>query len=139
MAGPLDEFVARIGRMVTEFAQEHGLEQAELRIELADGSRYLVATTAADPGFGFFSITPHRLEGEEPRLVVVPIGAVKSIEISAPDPERRVGFTPARPRRSGVKLQPDPGLGRSHPRYCSSRHEGTGASSSSVRPPFGSA
>ena len=95
MAGPLDEFVARITRMVAEFAQEHELEQAELRIELADGSHYLVATTAADPGFGFFSITPHRIEGEEPRRVIVPIGAVKAIEISAPDPERRVGFTPA--------------------------------------------
>ena len=94
MAGPLDEFVARITRMAAEFAQEHGLEQAELRIELADGSRYLVATTAADPGFGFFSITPHRIDGEEPRRVIVPIGAVKAIEISAPDPERRVGFTP---------------------------------------------
>ena len=95
MAGPLDEFVARITRMAAEFAQEHGLAQAELRIELADGSRYLVATTAADPGFGFFSITPHRLEDEEPRLVVVPIGAVKAIEISAPDGERQVGFTPS--------------------------------------------
>ena len=95
MAGPLDEFVARTTRMVADFVQEHGLEQAELRIELADGSRYLVATTAADPGFGFFSFTPHRSEGEEPRRVIVPIGAVKAIEISAPDPERRVGFTPA--------------------------------------------
>ncbi len=95
MAGPLDEFVARITRMVVEFAQEHGLEEAELRIELADGSRYLVATTVADPGFGFFSITPHRIEGEEPRRVIVPIGAVKAIEISAPDLERRVGFTPS--------------------------------------------
>ncbi len=93
MAGPLDEFVARITRMVADFVQEHRLEQAELRIELADGSRYLVATTAADPGFGFFSFTPHRLEGEEPRRVIVPIGAVKAIEMSAPDPDRRVGFS----------------------------------------------
>ena len=95
MAGPLDEFISRVTRMVAEFAQEHGLEQAELRIELADGSRYLVATTVADPGFGFFSITTHRVEGEEPRRVIVPIGAVKAIEISAPDPERRVGFIPS--------------------------------------------
>ena len=95
MAGPLDEFVARITRMMAEFAQEHGLEQAELRIELADGSRYLVATTAADPGFGFFSITTHRIEGEEPRRVIVPIGAVKAIEISAPNVERPFGFNGA--------------------------------------------
>ena len=92
MAGPLDEFVARITRMVDEFAREHALEQAEVRIELGDGSRYLVASATADPGFGFFSITPHRVEGEEPRRVIVPIGGVKSIELSAPDPERPFGF-----------------------------------------------
>jgi hypothetical protein len=92
MAGPLDEFVVRITRMVAEFAQEHALEQAELRIELGDGSRYLVAAATADPGFGFFSFTPHRDEGDEPRRVIVPIGAVKAIELSAPDPERPFGF-----------------------------------------------
>jgi hypothetical protein len=92
MAGPLDEFVARLTRMVAEFVREHTLEQAEVRIELGDGSRYNVAAAAADPGFGFFSFTPHRVEGEEPRLVIVPIGAVKAIELSAPDPERPFGF-----------------------------------------------
>ena len=92
MAGPLDEFVARLTRMVAEFVREHTLEQAEVRIELGDGSRYIVAAAAADPGFGFFSFTPHRAEGEEPRLVIVPIGAVKAIELSAPDPERPFGF-----------------------------------------------
>ena len=93
MAGPLDEFVARLTRMVAAFVQEHGLETAEVRLELADGSRHLVASMAADPGFGFFSFVPHRAAGEEPRHVVVPIGAVKSIEISAPDPEQPFGFT----------------------------------------------
>jgi hypothetical protein len=92
MAGPLDEFVARITRMVAEFVREHALEQAEVRIELGDGSQYLVAGATAEPGFGFFSFTPHRVEGEEPRLVIVPIGAVRAIELSAPDPERPFGF-----------------------------------------------
>jgi hypothetical protein len=95
MAGPLDEFVARITRMVAEFVRENGLEKAEVRVELSDGSRYLVAATSADPGFGFFSFTPHRVDGEEPRLVIVPIGAVKAIEVSAPDPEREFGFVPS--------------------------------------------
>jgi hypothetical protein len=92
MAGPLDELVSRVTHMVGAFVAEHGLEQAELRLELADGSRYLVAAATAEPGFGFFSFTPHQDPGEEPRRVIVPIGAVKSIEISAPDPERPLGF-----------------------------------------------
>jgi hypothetical protein len=92
MAGPLDELVARVTRMVAAFTEEHGLEQAEVRLELADGSRYLLAAASADPGFGFFSFAPHREDGQEPRRVIVPIGAVKTIEISAPDAERSFGF-----------------------------------------------
>ena len=91
-AGPLDEFVGRLTRMVTAFAQEHGLEQAEVYVELVDGSRYTLATTSAEPGLGFFSFTPHREDGGEPRKLIIPIGAVRSIEISPPDPERPFGF-----------------------------------------------
>jgi hypothetical protein len=91
-AGPLDEFVGRLTRMVTAFAQEHGLEQAEVYVELVDGSRHTLATTSAEPGFGFFSFTPHREDGEEPQKLIVPIGAVRSIEISPPDPERPFGY-----------------------------------------------
>jgi hypothetical protein len=91
-SGPLDEFVATISRMVLAFAGEHALEQAEVRLELADGSRYLLAAATAEPGFGFLSFVPHQVEGDEPRRVIVPVGAVKTIEISAPDPERSFGF-----------------------------------------------
>jgi len=92
-AGPLDEFIGRLMRIVSTFAQEHALEQAEVCIELVDGSRHTVVTTSAEPGYGFFSFTPHREDGDEPRKLIVPIGAVRSIEISAPDPERPFGFT----------------------------------------------
>ena len=95
MAGPLDELVARVTRMVATFAQEHGLEQAEVRLELADGSSYLLAAMTAEPGFGFFSFIPHQTEGDEPRRVIVPIGVVKTIDISAPDTERSFGFSAA--------------------------------------------
>jgi hypothetical protein len=91
-AGPLDELVARVGRIVGAFAAENGLEQAEVRIELADGSRHTVASLTPEPGFGFFSFTPHADDGHEPRRVIIPIGLVRSIEVSAPDPERPFGF-----------------------------------------------
>jgi hypothetical protein len=93
MAGPLDELVARLSRMAAAFAQEHELAQAEVRIELVDGSRHVVASATPEPGFGFFSFTPHGENGTEPRRVIVPIGAVKAIEISTPDPTRPFGFT----------------------------------------------
>lgn len=93
-AGPLDELVSRLTRMVESFMQEHELERVEVRVELADGSRYTLERVEHEPGFGFLSFVPHREAGEEPRRLVVPIGAVKLIEISAPDPARTFGFTP---------------------------------------------
>jgi hypothetical protein len=93
-AGPLDEFVGRLTRMVAAFASDNGLELAEVCVELVDGSRHTLATTSAEPGFGFFSFIPHREADDEPRMLVVPIGAVRSIELSAPDPERPFGFVP---------------------------------------------
>ena len=65
-----------------------------MRIELADGSWHVAASLTAEPGFGFLTIVPYRDPDDEPRQLVVPIGAVKSIELSAPDPERPFGFTP---------------------------------------------
>ena len=91
-AGPLDELVGRITRMAASFAREHGLEQAEVQIELFDGSRYVIVAAMPEPGFGFFSFDPHATEGEEPKRIVVPVGAVRAIEISVPDPERPFGF-----------------------------------------------
>ena len=93
-AGPLDEFIVRLTRMIATFASEHELEQAEVCIELVDGSRFTLETATAEPGFGFFSFTPHWADGDEPKRLIVPIGAVRSIEISAPDPERPFGFVP---------------------------------------------
>ena len=80
--------------MVASFASANGLEQAEVCVELVDGSRHTLAKTSPEPGFGFFSFTPHREQDDEPRMFIVPIGAVRSIEISAPDPERPFGFVP---------------------------------------------
>ena len=94
-AGPLDEFISKLTRMVETFATDNALEQAEVCVELVDGSRHTLATANAEPGFGFFSFTPHRGEDDEPRRFSVPIGAVRSIEISAPDPERPFGFVPS--------------------------------------------
>ncbi len=94
-AGPLDEFINRVTRMIQTFMKEHELEQVEVCIELADGSRHTLESLEHEPGFGFFSFVPHREAGEEPRRLVIPVGAVKLIEISAPDPTRTFGFTPA--------------------------------------------
>jgi hypothetical protein len=92
-AGPLDELVVRIRGLVEAFAQEHGLEQAEVRVELIDGRELVVSSISAEPGFGFLTLALHAVAGEQSRRVIVPVGAVKLIELSAPDPQRRFGFS----------------------------------------------
>ena len=92
-AGPLDELVVRVRRMVEVFAQEHGLEQADVRFELVDGRELVVSAITAEPGFGFLTLVPHAEGPGEARQVIVPIGAVKLVEISEPDPENPIGFS----------------------------------------------
>ena len=92
MAGPLDDLVGRIRRMVEAFAQAHQLEHAEVRVVLADGRELVVEAVSAEPGFGFLTLVPHRGGGDEPKQVIVPVGAVRLFELSAPDPERPLGF-----------------------------------------------
>ena len=91
-AGPLDQLVERIHRRAEEFAREHGVEQAYVEVELSDGARYPVESLAAEPGFGFVTIRPHPAD-ETPGEVIVPIGSIKRIELSAAAEERaQLGF-----------------------------------------------
>ena len=58
-AGPLDDLVERIHRRIEAFAEEAGVEQAFVEIELVDGARYAVESLTAEPGYGFVTIRPH--------------------------------------------------------------------------------
>ena len=90
MAGPLAELVQRIHRRVREFADEHGVE-AMVEVELMDGSLHRLKTISADPGFGFVTLCPHA--ETEPRVLIVPIGAIRQLTIAESEPERHVGFS----------------------------------------------
>jgi hypothetical protein len=92
-AGPLDDLVERIHRRIEQFAEERGVEQAFVEVELADGARYAVESLAAEPGYGFVTIRPHAAE-DVPAEVIVPIGSIKRIELSGIAEERaRLGFS----------------------------------------------
>ncbi|HWO81253.1 hypothetical protein [Gaiella sp.] len=92
MAGPLEDLVQRILRRVEAFKAEHSLDDAEVSIELVDGSLYRLKTLSAEPGFGFVSFTPHG-EGGDPEHVIVPLGAVRELRIAAPEHEHALGFS----------------------------------------------
>ncbi len=92
-AGPADDLVERIHRRIEQFANDQGVEQASVEVELADGVRYAVESLAPEPGYGFVTIRPHAGE-DVPGEVIVPIGSIKRIELSATAEERtRLGFS----------------------------------------------
>ncbi len=94
MAGPVEELVKRIQRRAEAFAEEHGIPQAEVSIELYDGSLHRLRSLSPEPGYGFVSFCPHS-EESEPAELIVPLGAVREIRLGVPDAEQPFGFTGA--------------------------------------------
>lgn len=92
LAGPLDDLVARIHRRIETFAREHGLEQAAVEVELADGSVHRLQAISAEPGYGYVSLRPHPEDGE-PLELIVAVGAIRSITLGRPEPQQRFGFS----------------------------------------------
>jgi hypothetical protein len=97
LAGPHEEFVQRLHRHVARFAQEHGVEQASLEVELRDGARFRVGQVMPEPGFGFITICPHEeqraREDDVPAELIVPIGLIERIEVYELHEDRgRFGF-----------------------------------------------
>lgn len=101
MAGPLDELVQRIQRRVEAFKAEHALAEAEVRVELVDGSLHRLRRLSAEPGFGFVSLCPHGEDGG-PEEVIVPLGAIRELRISAPSHEQALGFAAEPEPRGGA-------------------------------------
>jgi hypothetical protein len=94
-SGPQDEFVARLHRLIRQFAVDENVDQTSVQVELVDGVRFAVHSLSAEPGFGFVTIRPHAedLPGV-PGAVVVPVGSIKRIELDRAAAERGLlGFS----------------------------------------------
>jgi len=94
-AGPLEELVERIHREIERFAGAEGVEQAYVQVELVDGSRFALHSLSAEPGSGFVTIRPYPEDSpESPGALIVPVGAIKRIELDrAEDQRARFGFS----------------------------------------------
>ena len=92
VAGPLDDLVGRIHRRIDAFASEHGLEQAMVEVELADGALLRLASITAAPGYGFLTLVPHGPE-DEPQELIVPVGSIRQLTLSRAEPASPIGFS----------------------------------------------
>jgi hypothetical protein len=98
VAGPHDDFVARVHRQIEAFARERELERAVVELELKDGSRFELEALLPEPGYGFVTIRPHPGDGDVPAEVIVPIGMIERIELyAAQDKPSRFGFAGSSP------------------------------------------
>ena len=95
-AGPLEDFVERLQRQIARFAEDAAVERAYVVVELVDGSRFALDSVSAEPGFGFVTFRPHpEAEDDLPAEVIVPVAAIKRIELDRAAEERaRLGFSP---------------------------------------------
>ncbi|MBD0338798.1 MAG: hypothetical protein ICV67_05865 [Thermoleophilia bacterium] len=85
---PVEEFVARLLRQIAGVSDHPHVE-----VELFDGSRFVVESIKAEPGLGFITLCPHPAD-ERPDALVVPLGSLRRIEISAATaPEAPFGFS----------------------------------------------
>jgi hypothetical protein len=95
-AAPTDEFVGALHRQIQRFADRAGVERAFVEVELADGQRFPLDTISPEPGFGFVTLRPHPDpdDDELPEELVVPIAAIRRVELSRAEEQReRFGFS----------------------------------------------
>ncbi|MGZ4441400.1 MAG: hypothetical protein ACXVZN_13695 [Gaiellaceae bacterium] len=93
----MDEFVDRIHRQVKRFAEEHGVEEASMEVELYDGAVFHVRSLSPEPGFGFVTLRPYD-DGDPGAGIVteliVPVATLRRITLAASGaPHPRFGFS----------------------------------------------
>jgi hypothetical protein len=90
-SGPLDDLVARIQLRIEAFGEATG-SQPVVEVELRDGSRAVLRSIDAEPGFGFVTLSPHGDDGEEEWIV--PVAAVARIVLRKAEERDPFGFSP---------------------------------------------
>jgi hypothetical protein len=80
--------------VIAAFAQERGVEQPVVEVELADTARFVLDRIDPEPGFGMITLHVHAPEDDAPEALVVPLGSIRRIELrSAAEARIGVGFS----------------------------------------------
>jgi hypothetical protein len=82
----LDDFVARILRLIEQYTATHDAARSHVEVELADGERLTLTSLSSEPGFGFLTLA---IEAEQ---VIVPVGSIRRITLGPADEDRKPGF-----------------------------------------------
>ncbi len=91
----MEAFVDRLHRNIERFANEVPGGEAQVEIELRDGSLLPLESILPEPGFGFVTLRPHSRHKEE---IVIPVGAIMRIRLSPPEAHPPFGFSGPAPK-----------------------------------------
>jgi hypothetical protein len=87
----LDRLVGGILGEIERYTATHTAERSHVEVELFDGERFTLRSLSADPGFGFLTLTIQSEESEA-EVMIVPVGAIRRIELGPADEDQRPGF-----------------------------------------------
>jgi hypothetical protein len=90
----IDALVERIHAQIERFAKGLPGGQAQVEIELRDGSVLPLESILPEPGFGFVTLRPHAPRQEE---IVIPIGAIARLQLGPPEQHPPFGFLKPKP------------------------------------------
>ena len=85
-----DAFVERLHSQIERFAKGLPGGEAQVEIELRDGSVLPLESILPEPGFGFVTLRPHAPQAEE---VVIPIAAIGRLRLGPPEQHPPFGFS----------------------------------------------
>lgn len=87
-------FIERLHAQIDRFAKELPGGEAQVEIELRDGSVLPLESILPEPGFGFVTLRPHSGKAAE---VVIPIGAIARLQLGPPEEHPPFGFSRSAP------------------------------------------
>lgn len=88
------DFVDRVVKQIARFASEVPGGEAQVEVELRDGSLIPLESIVPEPGFGFVTLRPHGRRKEE---IVVPIGSIARFRLGPPEEHPPFGFSKSAP------------------------------------------
>ena len=92
----MEDFVDRIHKQVQRFAEDHGVAEASLEVELHDGAVFHVRSLSPEPGFGFVTLRPYAEDDPSAPVateLIVPVATLRRITLAATEaPHPQFGF-----------------------------------------------
>jgi hypothetical protein len=90
----IEDFVERVHRQIERFAKETPGGEAQVEVELRDGSLLPLESIIPEPGFGFVTLRPHSPR-KSPRKeeIVIRVGAIGRLRLGPPEEHPPFGFS----------------------------------------------